>query len=57
MEKDIEIALSAGPDFITIDSRGGGTGADPTFVKDNLAMPAVYAIRRARKQLDSATAM
>ncbi len=53
VEKDIEIALSAGPDFITIDCRGGGTGAGPTFVKDNLAMPAVYAIRRARNYLDS----
>ena len=53
VEKDMEVALSAKPDFITIDCRGGGTGAGPTFVKDNLAMPPVYAIRRARKYLDS----
>ncbi len=53
VEKDMEIALSANPDFITIDTRGGGTGAGPTFVKDNLAMPAIFAIRRARKYLDS----
>ena len=53
VEEDMEIALSANPDFITIDCRGGGTGAGPTFVKDNLAVPAIFAIRRARKQLDS----
>ena len=53
VEKDMEIALSANPDFITIDTRGGGTGAGPTFVKDNFAMPAIFAIRRARKYLDS----
>jgi len=53
VEKDMEVALSANPDFITIDCRGGGTGAGPTFVKDNVAMPPVYAIRRARKYLDS----
>lgn len=53
VEEDLEIALFAGPDFITIDTRGGGTGAAPTFIKDNFSMPAVFAIRRARRYLDS----
>ena len=43
VEKDLEFALFAEPDFITIDGRGGGTGAAPVFIKDNFAMPAVYA--------------
>ncbi len=52
VEGDLEYALYAEPDFITIDGRGGGTGAAPVFVKDNFAMPAVYAVARARKVLD-----
>ena len=52
VEKDLEFALYAEPDFITIDGRGGGTGAAPVFIKDNFAMPAVYAVARARKYLD-----
>ncbi|MFQ5439910.1 MAG: glutamate synthase-related protein [Nitrosopumilaceae archaeon] len=52
VEGDLEFALYAEPDFITIDGRGGGTGAAPVFVKDNFAMPAVYAVARARKLLD-----
>jgi len=52
VEKDLEIALHANPDFITIDGRGGGTGAAPTFIKDNFSMPIVYGISRARRYLD-----
>lgn len=52
VEGDLEHALYAEPDFITIDGRGGGTGAAPAFIKDNFAMPAVYAVARARKFLD-----
>lgn len=53
VEGDLEYALYAEPDFITIDGRGGGTGAAPVFIKDNFAMPAVYAVARARKFLDA----
>ena len=52
VEGDLEYALFAEPDFITIDGRGGGTGAAPVFIKDNFSMPAVYAVARARKYLD-----
>ncbi len=52
IEKDIDAALKANPDFITIDCRGGATGAAPTFVKDNVCLPPIYAIRRARRYLD-----
>lgn len=52
IEKDIEFALKAKPDFITIDCRGGATGSSPKFLKDNVGVPAIFAIRRARKFLD-----
>lgn len=53
IEEDLEFALRADPDFITIDCRGGATGSTPSFIKDNVGVPAVFAIRRARKYLDS----
>ncbi|MFW5913889.1 MAG: glutamate synthase-related protein, partial [Bacillota bacterium] len=43
LEKDMSRALRAGPDFITIDCRGGATGASPTFLKDNVGIPPIYA--------------
>jgi glutamate synthase domain-containing protein 2 len=41
-----------GVDFITLDGRGGGTGAALIHVKDHIGVPAVFAIPRARKWLD-----
>jgi glutamate synthase domain-containing protein 2 len=52
IEKDLEFVLAAEPDFITIDCRGGATGAAPSFIRDNVCLPPIYAIRRARKFLD-----
>ena len=52
IEEDIEFALKANPDFITIDCRGGATGSSPKFLKDNVGIPAIFVIRRARKYLD-----
>ena len=53
IEEDLEAALYADPDFITVDCRGGATGSAPTFIKDNVSVSPVYAIRRARRFLDS----
>ncbi len=53
IEADLEEALKSKPDFITIDCRGGATGSSPKFLKDNIGTPPVYAIRRARRYLDS----
>lgn len=53
IEEDLEAALYANPDFITVDCRGGATGSSPTFIKDNVCVSPVYAIRRARRYLDS----
>ena len=52
VEADVEAAVYCGFDFITIDGRGGGTGAAPIHVKDNICVPLVYALPRARRSLD-----
>lgn len=52
IEKDLEMALLADPDFITIDCRGGATGSAPKFLKDNVGIPPIFAIRTARRYLD-----
>jgi glutamate synthase domain-containing protein 2 len=52
IEADLAVVLDANPDFVTIDCRGGATGSGPTFVKDNVCMPPIFAIHRARKFLD-----
>jgi glutamate synthase domain-containing protein 2/rubredoxin len=56
IEKDLEFALFAEPDFITIDGRPGATGAAPKVVKDATSVPTIYALHRARKVLDAAGA-
>jgi len=51
VEADMEAALYAEPDFITIDGRPGATGAAPKFVKAAAAVPTVFALYRAREYL------
>ncbi len=53
IEADLEVALYAQPDFITIDGRAGATGAAPKFVKSAASIPTIFAVYRARKFLDS----
>lgn len=48
VEKDLYCIRYANPDFITIDGRGGATGASPAFLKDNTSVPTIYALVRAR---------
>ena len=52
IEEDLEFACFAKPDFITIDGRGGATGASPKIIKDATTVPTIYALYRARKYLD-----
>jgi glutamate synthase domain-containing protein 2/rubredoxin len=52
IEADLAVALAAGPDFVTIDGRAGGTGASPKVVKDSSGIPTIYALARARRYLD-----
>ena len=52
IEKDLEFCVYAAPDFITIDGRGGATGASPAIIRDSTSVPTIYALSRARKYLD-----
>ena len=52
IEDDLEYVLYAEPDFITIDGRGGSTGASPQLIRDSTSVPTIYALSRARKYLD-----
>ncbi len=56
IERDLEYCVYAEPDFITIDGRGGATGASPRLVRDSTSVPTVYALHRARKYLNAAGA-
>lgn len=51
IEKDLEYCVFAEPDFITIDGRGGATGASPQLVRDATSVPTIYALHRAKKYL------
>ena len=52
IEEDLEYAIYSGADFVTIDGRGGSTGASPKIIKDSTSIPTIYALARARKYLD-----
>lgn len=52
LEADIDFALAVGVDYIILDGRGGGTGAAPTVLRDNINVPTIPALARARKHLD-----
>ncbi|MEL6268494.1 MAG: FMN-binding glutamate synthase family protein, partial [Chloroflexota bacterium] len=52
IEADLKAACELDIDWITLDGRAGGTGAAGKHVKDNICVPTVYAIPRARKWLD-----
>ena len=41
-----------GVDYIILDGRGGGTGDAPTILRDNINVPTIPALARARKHLD-----
>ncbi len=53
IEKDLDAALEVGVDYIILDGRGGGTGAAPLIFRDNISVPTIPAIARARRHLDS----
>ncbi len=52
VEKDIDAALEVGVDYIILDGRGGGTGAAPIIFRDNISVPTIPALARARRHLD-----
>jgi len=52
IEKDIDFALGVGVDYIILDGRGGGTGSAPNLFKENISIPTIPALARARAHLD-----
>jgi len=56
VEKDIDAALEVGADYIILDGRGGGTGAAPLIFRDNISVPTIPALARARRHLDKSSA-
>jgi glutamate synthase domain-containing protein 2 len=56
IEKDIDAALEIGVDYIILDGRGGGTGAAPLIFRDNISVPTIPALARARRHLDQCDA-
>ncbi|MDJ0957921.1 MAG: glutamate synthase-related protein [Arenicellales bacterium] len=56
IEKDLDAALEVGVDYIILDGRGGGTGAAPLIFRDNISVPTIPALARARRHLDACDA-
>ena len=52
IEADIDAALEVGVDYIILDGRGGGTGAAPLIFRENISVPTIPALARARHHLD-----
>lgn len=55
IEADIDFALAASADYIILDGRGGGTGAAPLIFRNNISVPTIPALARARRHLDQKT--
>lgn len=53
IEEDIEFAVQASADYIILDGRGGGTGAAPLIFRNNISVPTIPALARARYYLDT----
>ena len=53
IEDDIDAALEIGVDYIILDGRGGGTGSAPLIFRDNISVPTIPALARARRHLDA----
>ena len=52
IEDDIDAALEIGVDYIILDGRGGGTGAAPNIFKQNISVPTIPALARARQHFN-----
>jgi methylamine---glutamate N-methyltransferase subunit C len=52
IEADLDFALEVGVDYVILDGRGGATGAAPNLFKENISVPTMVALARARRHLD-----
>ena len=50
--KDIELAIQANPDIIAIDGKGGSTGAAPAVMLNEVGIPTLAVLVKAREILD-----
>lgn len=51
-EKDMEIAIEANPDIISIDGKAGATGAAPEVILNEVGIPTLAILPKAREILD-----
>ena len=56
IEQDLDFAMEVGVDYVILDGRGGGTGAAPLIFRDNISVPTMAALPRARRHLDASGA-
>ena len=56
IERDLDFALEVGADYVILDGRGGATGAAPDVFKNNISVPTLAALPRARHHLDASDA-
>jgi glutamate synthase domain-containing protein 2 len=52
IENDLKFAVEANPDIIAIDGMGGGTGAAPEVMLNEVGIPTLVALVKAREVLD-----
>jgi len=52
VENDIKLAIQANPDIIAIDGKSGGTGAAPEVMLNEVGIPTLAALAKARETLD-----
>jgi glutamate synthase domain-containing protein 2 len=52
IEKDLEIALGAGVDYIVLDGAQAGTKGSPPMLQDDFGLPTLFALARATKYLE-----
>jgi len=52
LEKELDIAVEAGVDYIVIDGSEAGTHGGPTILQDDVGLPTLHALSRTVKHLD-----
>lgn len=52
IEADLDFAMEVGVDYVILDGGGGGTGSALTVLRDNINVPTIPALSRARKHLN-----
>lgn len=56
VENDVKLVIQANPDIVAVDGMEGGTGAAPEVMLDEMGIPALAALVKAREILDKINA-